>query len=59
MDNLTIVKEKLLNRINQKRMDARSWFADADKLQHQAKEALAEANGLETAMDYLKDVTKI
>ena len=56
MDNLTIVKEKLLNRINQKRMDARSWFADADKLQHQAKEALAEANGLETAMDYLKDV---
>jgi len=59
MDNLIEVREQLKNRINQKRMDARSWFADADKLQHQAKEALAEANGLETALDYLKDVTKI
>ena len=56
MDNLIEVREKLQNRINQKRMDARSWLADADKLQHQAKEALAEANGLETALDYLKDV---
>lgn len=48
------LKEQLQNRINHKRSDANGYFRDAQKLEQQAREALAEATGLEYALDNLK-----
>lgn len=50
------VKKDLQTRIARLRFDASSYDHEADKLAQRAREGRAEANGLEMALDKLKEV---
>lgn len=55
-DTISKIKIELRDRIGRLRSDAETAFRDSKALEEQGRNKLCEANGVETALDKLKEI---